>query len=141
MVLPRRGCCISRGTELIPANGSAREYWTSSSGSRPSGCSGGRTVLAVFDGGGADWDPSQAFWKHLLRVARAVPDEVGGIIQLADLWNTSCTILRLCSSTCFWISRSRRVATAGPVAAGALVLPCGYRLPLRWKRSPGPAGP
>ena len=38
---------------LIPANGSAKEYWTSSSYSRSSGCSGGCTALTGVDGDGA----------------------------------------------------------------------------------------
>ena len=67
-------------------------------------------LVTGFDGDGAVRDPVRTFWKHLLRVAQAASDEVGGIIWLADLWSTSWTILWLCSSTCFWISRSNWVA-------------------------------
>ena len=92
----------SGGGGLIPTNGSASEYLSNSPFVCPLSCSGGGACSAL--------GVAKAFWKHWLREAHAASEGVGGIIRLADLCNTSCTIWQLHSCICFCISHSTCMA-------------------------------
>ena len=77
---------ISGDGGLMPANGSASEYWVGFSD--PSFNRG--------DGAGIESGAARAVWKHWRSEAQAASDEGSGITWLADWVKTSWTSFWLC---------------------------------------------